>query len=113
MTFTPQTFAMCAPLGFEEATWGIGLLVVIGIYAVIALVGYFLARDFYRFGRRGFSWLFAVVASGIFSGGGYYLAGPIGSVVVGAPFLVAFGLGRRRGQSSPQSTNEHVHRPSA
>lgn len=104
---------MCAPVGFEEAIWGIGLLVVIGIYAVIALVGYFLVRDFYRLGRRGFSWLFAVIVSGILSGVGYYLAGSVGSVVVGAPFLVAFGLGRRGGQSSSQNTDEHEQTPLA
>ena len=94
-------------LGFEEITW------VIGMYAVIALVSYFLVRDFYRFGRSGYSWLFAVVVSGIISGGGYYLAGPIGSVVVGAPFLVAFGLGRRRGQNAPRDAVEHEQGPSS
>src|SRR5436309_1986628 len=104
MKSPPQSLAMCAPLGFDEARWGVVFFVVLGIYVVIGLVGYFLVRDFFRFGRRGFPWLLAVIGSCIFSAGGYLLVGPVGTIV-GAPFLVAFGIGRCRGQSSSESAD--------
>lgn len=71
------------------------MVVVIGILAVIGLVEYFCVRDSYRFGRKGISWYIGVITPAIFSGVGWLVAGPVGTLI-GAPMIVAFGLGRSK-----------------
>ena len=91
----PSILGMCAPPGFDAFLSGVGMVVVLGILAVVGLVEYLCVRDAYRFGRKGTSWYLGVITPAIFSGVGWFVAGPIGTVI-GAPMVVAFGLGRNK-----------------
>jgi hypothetical protein len=101
MRFWPQSFAMCAPLGFDGFLTGVSMVVVIGIFIVVGLISYFCFRDAYRFGRDGMSWLLGILTPAIFSCAGYFVAGPLG-LVAGMPLLIAFGVGRYRARNELQ-----------
>jgi hypothetical protein len=104
MKFITQTLAMCAPPGFDSFTTGVGMVVVIGIFIVVGIIGYFCIRDAFRFGRKGLPWLGGTLTPAIFSAVGYFVAGPIG-VVAGVPLLIAFGVGRRAAKRCTDKTH--------
>ena len=99
----------CGPCGGPgtELLRGLPYFVLTVFAAILCVFGYFVVRDAFRFGRMGMSWLVAAIGSGIFSGAGYFFAGLVGTAA-GAPFLIAFGLGRyrRRHTSKNESKNE-------
>ena len=58
-----------------------------------AIFGYYIVRDGFRFGTTGMPWAVAAIGSAVFLGAGLLFAGPAGTAA-GAPFLLAFGLGK-------------------
>ena len=70
---------------------GVATLFLIGAFLLVFV--YWMLRDMFRFGRQKFPWWVGAVAGTLFGAAGFWAAGPAG-VSAGAPFLIAFGLGR-------------------
>lgn len=70
-----------------------GLVAVLIVAPLVLAIAYWMLRDSFRFGRDGFPWWVGAGVAAMFAGAGFWAAGWSGSWV-GAPLLVAFGLGR-------------------
>jgi len=88
--------AGCGPcaVGAELLDW-VAYLFVLGLGALLCVFGFYVVRDGFRFGRSGMPWAVAAIGSAVFSGAGFFFVGTVGTAA-GAPFLVAFSLGRYR-----------------
>ena len=93
----------------SELLDGLPYLFVLGLGAVLCVFGYYVIRDGFRFGCTGMPWAVAVIGSAIFSGAGFFFVGKVGTAA-GAPFLVAFSLGRHRRR---RETKESRHTDAA